>query len=447
MRILHILPHLGGGVGTVVRGYLDYESRHSKIEHSILCLDYINNETKFFLNKLKIEFKESVFKNLISLDEEIKLADIVLVHWWNHPLLQFVLFNHQLPSCRLIIWAHISGSSSPNNFNDYIFHYADRLIFTTPLSLYVPDVQNLSRKLNNKIDVIWSTAGVEKLEKYSQDLGCRNNIIGYAGNLDYTKLHPDFLKTCNLKSRLAEKYNYVVIGPLTDKFLKDINRNNSKNKIKVTGYIPEDEKFKLMSKFKIFGYPLSRGHYGTCDQVIQEAMALGVVPVALNNPMESYMIQNYKTGLIVDNIEEYEKAIDLLIENNSLRLKLAKNAQKFAKKNYTIRKMSKKWSDTFIFILKNKKNKRIPLSKTLGRDLLPHEIFITSLGAYAGPFKAFKDSLNNAEKAIAADQIRCLRSNSNWNSPTKSSPTHFLHFFRKDKFLKKWSSLTLPLNK
>jgi glycosyltransferase involved in cell wall biosynthesis len=442
MRVLHITPHLGGGVGSVIRGYLDYESKCSNIQHFVLSLDYINPESKVFLIKNKIKFIESAFKNLTLLNEQVILADIVLVHWWNHPLLQFVLLNHQLPIARLLVWAHISGSSSPNNFNHYIFEYADRFIFTTPLSFYTPEFQSLSKKIKDKVAVIWSTAGVEKLEKFSQDLKCRNNIIGYVGNLDYTKLHPDFLSTCNSKTNSKKNYNYVIIGPLTDKFSGDLKRIHKKTKISVTGYIPEDHKFRLMSSFKIFGYPLARGHYGTCDQVIQEAMALGAVPVVLNNPMESYMVKNFKTGLVVSNMSQYEKAIDHLIQNDSLRLKLSKNAQNFARKNYSVKKMSESWLNTFNCILKQKKNKRSPLSKKMGRNLSGHEIFIYSLGYYAGPFIAYMESKTKAEKEVASDQIRSLACFPNWNSPSKSSPSHFYHFFKNDKFLKSWANLT-----
>jgi hypothetical protein len=65
----------------------------------------------------------------------------------------------------LLIWVHISGTPSPNNFTQFIIDYPDKLIFTTPLSISVPEIQSLSLEDRRNIGCICSTAGVERLER------------------------------------------------------------------------------------------------------------------------------------------------------------------------------------------------------------------------------------------------------------------------------------------
>ena len=66
---------------------------------------------------------------------------------------------------------------------------------------------------------------------------------------------------------------------------------------------------KLLSNFDVFGYPLSKYHFGSCDQSIQEAMTAKIPVVALNNQMESYMIKNNVTGYLAKDENEYSKII------------------------------------------------------------------------------------------------------------------------------------------
>ena len=134
MNILHITPHLGTGIGTVTLHYLKNESIKNIHKHRIIVLDDLNNDAKKTLKELDISFEESVFKSPSLVKEAIKEADIVLIHWWNHPLLSVFLMTERLPQCRLIMRCHISGIEAPNNFTPNTLRYPDRFIFTTPMS-------------------------------------------------------------------------------------------------------------------------------------------------------------------------------------------------------------------------------------------------------------------------------------------------------------------------
>ena len=89
-QVLHLLPHCGGGVGTVLRALLEAELKQNlPVVSSIACLELLNETTRCHCNRLGIAWSDciAVRKDPEILDALVKTADIVLIHWWNHPLL------------------------------------------------------------------------------------------------------------------------------------------------------------------------------------------------------------------------------------------------------------------------------------------------------------------------------------------------------------------------
>lgn len=441
MRVLHITPHLGGGVGTVVRSYLEYASRNSLIEHSLISLESVNEESKKLLKSINCEFTEKSFFEIEKIIDSIANSDVVLVHWWNHPLLQYFLMKIDLPPSRLVFWSHISGNPAPNNFCRFILEYPDRFIFTTPLSYFVPEVNALPSNSTNNLGCIWSTAGVERLlsfEKYRsiEDL----EDISYVGNLDYTKVHKEFLALC---AALTISGNLVnVIGPTTEEFLSDLNDLPSNQRPIVHGYVDEKLKFQLLAGSKIFGYPLARHNYATCDQSLQEALFFGAVPVVLNNPMESYMVKHGVTGLVARSPREYLTFVEDLMKSENEYERLRSNAKSFARDAYSVKRMADAWDSEFRAMLKIEKRKRRCLQQIRGNELKPYEVFLESLGHQCALFKYHADANTADSLSIAEAQLRCLASHYQWSSSTKSTPSHFAQHFSDDPLLRKWSEFT-----
>ena len=191
-KILHITPHLGAGVGTVVLHYLAKVAKNGKYEHKIACLDYANENAKEISKKSGFVLFGDMRKNVSNLFKMIEAADIVLLHWWNHPMLFDLLVRQKLPKCRLVLWSHTSGYPAPINFTDKILKYPDIFVFTTPLSYKTEEVKRLPPRYRKKLRDIWSTGGLERVKniKLKKHKGFN---VGYIGTVDYTKMHPNFL--------------------------------------------------------------------------------------------------------------------------------------------------------------------------------------------------------------------------------------------------------------
>ena len=441
MDILHITPHLGTGVGTVTLQYLKNESLRGKHTHKIIALDSINNYAKQTLNEIRIPFNESAFQSPFLIKTAIEEADIVLIHWWNHPLLSTFLMREQLPKCRLIMWCHISGIEAPNNFTPSALKYPDRFIFTTPMSFRSKYISGLQDSEKNKLSVIWSTGGVERLQ-FIRPTPHADIIVGYIGNLDFTKLNPDFIKLCEMVGDKSIKF-VVVGGPINQELLMQAKNSAIADRIEFTGFISEDEKWEKLSTFDIFGYPLAPHHFGSCDQSIQEAMAVSVPPVVLNNPMESYMVENNKTGLICNTHKEYALSIEKLAKNKKLREKIGEQARDFAFSEYSIDNSSVSWDKIFVeLISQSKKEKKWPTFSNLENPTIA-EIFTESLGDDGALFKQ-KMGLNNEDiltTKIVEHSISLLSKKPNWTSPTKSTAFHYQHFFPEDQMLNEFCRL------
>ncbi len=438
--VLHITPHLGGGVGTVLLNYLKHSTATDTfLNHSILSLDFINENAKESLINLGVCFEESVFNNIDLIDFAIAEADIVLVHWWNHPLLTYLLVNHTLPPCRLIFWAHISGVSAPNNFTYKVLTYPDIFAFTTPASYSLKEFQDLSLYEQSKVIDIWSTAGVERLSGIVPK--CHEGFhVGYLGSLDPSKIHPDFITIC--KSIDIPDIRFTVIGAENNVVINEARNHNLLEKITFTGQLPFDKVLDLIRTFDVFGYPLSRDHFGTCDQTLQECMALGIPPVVLNNAMESLMVMHNITGLVSTDEASYINHIKELYFDSGKRKILGLNAKDFATKTFLLSNCVLDWKKTFDRVMSLKKSLKVWKGGGLN-NMTASETYLEALGDYSTPFRNYMDSYGIEREKYSLD-IKHLSRSHNWTSDSKSTVHQFLHFFPNDSILKQWSELMLP---
>jgi len=437
IKVLHITPHLGGGVGTVVLNYLSKVKDSRSFIHRVVCLDYANQNAIETAKNVGFSLSDNMSKKKPKLLNLIANSDIVLIHWWNHPLLYDFLVRTQLPPCRLVIWSHNSGFHPPGIFTEKILVYPDLFIFTTPLSYKTKEVQNLSAEQGKSLRVIWSTGGVEHVKHIEPKKHSGFNI-GYIGTVDYAKLHPDFLKICQ-KINVPDVKFIVCGGPSEKEIKKKAEKLGIVKKFDFTGPISNIRDY--LAIFDVFGYPLSPYHYGTCDQVLQEAMAAGVVPVVLANPMESYMVQNGVTGIVAKNEDEYIKALQNLYYNHELRNLLSKNAKKYAIHKFSLRKLINDWERVFneVLIFPRKVRKwRIDKDK---KDISPKDVFLESLGDYGKDFSSYCNAKNNKEKKEAIEKIKKLAKFPNWRSETKGTVHHYHSFFPQDKYLSLFSKI------
>jgi glycosyltransferase involved in cell wall biosynthesis len=320
MKILHIAPHLGGGVGTVICDWMGKVGD----THTIFCLDYINAKAAFVMEKTQhtiFSARPNNFRHEIC----IKDADIVLVHYWDHPMLMD-LFSRPLPDCRLVFWCHKNILYSPREID-----FPDVWIDTSPIQGNGP--------------YIWSTGDMSRFLKIKPKKHEGFNV----GTVASPKLHPRWLEMCGEIKKVIPEARFTLLGDLPVNW----GVNDEYNSIgKVDDVAP------YLAEMDVFLYMLRREHYGTAEQALGESMATGVIPVVMNNPCEKEIINNGDNGLIAKNERDAVDCVRFLYNSPNIRSKMSSNARKRAQFLYDINKMIYKWDSVFEELMNEPKRKR-----------------------------------------------------------------------------------------
>lgn len=436
-NILHITPHLGGGVGRVLLNYFSKAKDDSIFMHEVVCLDYANSKAVEVAKNIGLSLFDKMSEKKQEVLDLIADSDIVLIHWWNHPLLYDFLVREQLPPSRVIMWSHNSGLCLPGVFSEKLLAYPDLFVFTTPISYKAKEVKNLSDEQKKSLRVVWATGGVEHVKSIKPKTHTGFNV-GYIGTVDYCKMHPDFLNICN-QVDIPDIHFIVCGGPKEEELRQEAERLGIGGKFNITGPLSDIKEY--LSLFDVFGYPLASYHYGTCDQTLQESMAAGVVPVVFSNPMESYMVKDGVTGIVAKDKEEYIKALQDLYHNRELRNTLSQNAKEYALSTYSLDKLANEWEKIFYEVLNFPKTiKKWKISKT-DSNITPKDIFLESLGDYGKDFVSYCNAEGDEEKRKAVEGIKKLAKTANWQAETRGTVHHYNYFFPNDPYLSIWSQL------
>lgn len=443
-KILHLTTHLGGGIGSVVLNYLRRTTNDKNFSHSVICLGYADDRAVSALKKARISLTQNMSSNHEEILAQIKDSDIVLIHWWNHPLLSDFLMREEIPPSRVLLWSHIVGSTAPNNFTDKLLTYPDLFVFTTPLSYGVKEVERLDTKQKKRLRDIWSTGTVDHVRSLKSRKHSGFNI-GYIGTVDFAKMHPDFLEMSHHVTIPGARF-VTIGGPNGEQMGEEARRLGIGDTFHFTGLLPEKETWKHLSSFDVFGYPLAPGHYGTCDLALQEAMTTGAVPVVMANPMERYMVQDRVTGIVAKDAGAYVKALEELYHNPKLRRTLSKNARKYALNTFSLKKMIGDWNAVFREALKLPKTSRKWKKRKKSEDLTPKDIFLESLGRHKGPFASYCEATDKKEQENALAKIKKLAKRTEWQSASKSTVHNYNAFLPGDKHLSLWSKAMKDAN-
>jgi len=433
ISVLHVTPHLGGGVGRVLLNHFAYINPQGTEKHSIACLEDANAASVAKASLTGIPLTDMMADNIPELLKMMGQSDIVVVHWWNYPLLYSFFMNLQLPPVRLLIWSHVAGCFPTQNFTDEIVAYPDFFVLATRHSLEAPAICRLSEKERKaRIRIVFTCAGIEHVAEAEPEIhdGFR---IGYVGTVDYCKIHQNVIKM-SMATNIPEA-RFIFCGGSNEAALRnDAVSAGAGGRFEFTGLI--DNVPKMLSSFDIFGYPLAPDHYGTGEQALIEALAVGIPPVVLANGAEQHIVQDAVTGIVAKSEAEYSEALELLYRDPEKRLFLGENARRHARANFTIEKLADSWSKLYEEALRLPKAPKAWPALIAGRPVSGSEAFLASLGEHGGEYKASMSADNVSEACQRIANAAPL-----FKSKTRGSVFHYQRFFPDDPYLNYWCGL------
>ncbi|HRD65801.1 MAG TPA: glycosyltransferase family 4 protein [Candidatus Competibacter sp.] len=342
-RILHLAPHYGGGVGTVVRALIAESQKQTGFQHTLACLEYCNDRMKEWAAGENVRTVGDLWGQNQLVRELLADADIVHFHWWQHPLLNALMHQRDLPPFRCVLWSHVNGHYPPQNFPSGLVDYPDVFVLATPWSLEAPALIEPLANGRADIRIIQSSAGIPIIPE-SVPRADDSFRIGYVGTVDAAKIHTNFIQLC-LAAELPDARFIVAGGPSHDVLRRQVAAVSAADRFDILG--PVDDVPQLMATLDVFGYPLNAQHYGTGEQVLLEAMAAGAVPVVLDTGCERHIIQDGRTGLVCANEQEYVAALRRLYADRQWLETLSREARISVSQRFSIQSTVIAWHELY----------------------------------------------------------------------------------------------------
>ena len=420
-RVLHITAHLGGGVGKALSGLmLQAAASHTGFRHSIVTLE--EQERSQFMDLIIGSGCEVVVcPSPECLRRLIESSDIVQLEWWNHPATLQALCSQAPPPMRLLVWSHVSGLFNPI-IPVGLLLAAHQFLFTSACSFAACSVKSLPVALSSRIGVVSSGGGFDEVSSFGTRPAA-GLVAGYLGSLNFAKLHPHYVDFL-LEVRLAG-FRVRLIGEETNKEIleKQCLQAGRAGMLEFRGFT--DNVAAELASLNVLVYLLNPEHYGTTENALIEAMAMGIVPVVLNNPAERHIVEHGRTGLIVSSPGEFAEAVHWLHENPEELRRMGREAAKSVRDRFSVGKNAGLLNSYYSAMMSLEKES-ISFVDIFGSD--PADWFLSCQG-YP---EFFSDSGNGSAFANSYSSFGLLER-------TKGSVFHFLNYFPDDLRLNQWS--------
>lgn len=197
---------------------------------------------------------------------------------------------------------------------------------------------------------------------------------------------------------------------------KSLNRSDL---LKFKGYT--DNVARELSELDLFPYILNPYHYGTAENALLEAMAMGVIPIVLGNPCERAIVEHGRTGIVVNNPKEFSDAYQMLSDSSVMKHELSAAAMDYARVNFTNEKIESQFISIYDELMEQPKD-RVDFTGVFGGSP------VESMSKFYRDFSIFtsKSAYDNMDKL----------SRYSLYERTKGSVFHFLDYFPDDLHLR-----------
>ena len=307
-----------GGIIKIIKKILNKEIRYKgKDNFTYEEIDYNKIYIKVGIIKKLLEKINLDFFNylpiLIKYKKDIKKFDLISVHW-GYPHGRLGYWINKLYKKLYIVTYHGSDIHTMPIKNKHIAFKLMKVMNNAYKNIFVSNnLYLLATKLGyNKDNYIISKNGVNISDFYRiddkeiytlrQNIGIKNNVVGFVGNLDYVKRADKLVEIFKeIKNRKADT-DFIIVGD--GKLLSSIQKQAKDSNLNIyfTGKLEKNEVRDFLSVMDIMVLPSRNEGFGC---VVLEANACGTKVIASDVGGISEAIGD--KSLLVEEGEDFEK--------------------------------------------------------------------------------------------------------------------------------------------
>jgi glycosyltransferase involved in cell wall biosynthesis len=318
MNLVHIIPNLGpGGPGRSLTTFVEWSSRNTPgASHLVLTLQpRIYPLLSVRLRRCGAVILQNL--NAAQIDETLSGADVVLLHFWNTPLVWRLIAR--MPPVRSVLWVLVRGDRVPQRLNANLLHSASRVVLAAEAPAHIlPDFEQAPI-----VPGLIQPERVANIVRRPHE-GFR---IDYVGTTNSGKLDAKFFSIMgNLKIRDVRVRIYG--GALEPAMAQAHAAMSDPSRVEIGGFT--ENVAEVFSTTDVYAFPMAENSYSAGDLALQEAMLAGLPVVIYADRGSSRLVKNEKTGLVVSDAAEFTAAIERLYHDPALRRTLGTTAQTYA---------------------------------------------------------------------------------------------------------------------
>lgn len=208
---------------------------------------------------------------------------------------------------------------------EYIsFHLVDAIVVESKSVIEFCDLEKYNDKLQST-----GARYVPEIFKNKKSINNRKNIIGFIGRLRPTKGIMNFVQAIPLLLKQCNDLEFLIggDGPLFGEIAQTLKHTNLSNKVKLTGWIPDEELIEYLNELRLLVLP---SYAEGLPTIILEAMACGTpvlvtpiggIPDLIKDGINGFIMENNSPECISKNIIrsiEYPELDDVV--NNAKKI-------------------------------------------------------------------------------------------------------------------------------
>jgi glycosyltransferase involved in cell wall biosynthesis len=429
ITLLHIIPRfIGGGPERSLLAFVMQERANGICNRHIVAVLDTPVSVHLLVAARKRGVELLVRPGRDTLAQRIEQADIVQIHFWNHPALWTLLRVQPFPPARVLVWSHVLGLHAPQVLTEDAASFGDDLVVTSRRTFESSGARSAQRR-GIPAHYIPGMADMSRLEGFTARPH-EGICVGYIGTVSDTKMHPRFAEM-SAAARTPEMRFVVCGGGGGEERLRaQFAALGLAERVAVRG--PVENICVELEGFDIFGYPLADDTYATSEKALQEAMWVGVPPVVFPQGGVRDLVAHEDTGLVVASAPAYSDALDRLAGDPALRQRLGGAARSFARTEFD----PARWWGTLNGLLQAMMDRpRKTRASVPGRGESAAENFVRSLGDQAGPFAAALEIPGCAAAHARIAAMSAVLANG------EGGVAHYCNAFPDDPHLRAWAQM------